>query len=108
MILDDEMTGAIKNSLCDIPVNADTLAYPVMTEVGPGGTYIDTEHTAEHVRDNQWIPSVWTRESFNAWKKEGEKTEIERARDKYEALTANIIEPIMPSDVERELISIMK
>lgn len=107
MILDDEMTGAIKGAFGEITVNDETLAFEVMKEVGPGGSFIAHEHTAEHVRESLWVPSVWTKESFNAWKKEGGKTEIDRAVDKYMALTAKTTPPAMPEEVEKELLAII-
>jgi len=49
-------------------VDAEALASPVIAEVGPGGHYLDHEHTIRHFRQELWFPSsLWTRESYDHW-----------------------------------------
>ena len=108
MILDDEMTGAIKQTLKNISVSRETLAIEEIDEVGPGGMFMNHEHTAEHFRDVLWLPQLWSRESFGIWREEGNKNAINRALEKYRALLENIVEPVMPEKVERELLKVIE
>ena len=109
MILDDEMTGAVQKMLADIPVSPESLAVGVVDEVSPGGTFIDHEHTLINFKNSLWFPSLWSRESYSAWKNGGaEKNEINRAAEKYEALNAQKIAPIMPEDVEQKLLKVIR
>ncbi len=56
-IFSNEIIGYLKNLVCGIEVSDEELAEDLIDEIGPGGTYILEEHTAEHVRDF-WNPSV--------------------------------------------------
>jgi trimethylamine--corrinoid protein Co-methyltransferase len=49
-IIDDEMCGMVKRIKKGYEVNADTLCLNVIREVGPGGHFLDTDHTFEHFR----------------------------------------------------------
>ena len=108
MILDDEMTGTIKETLKDIPVSKETLAIDEIDEVSPGGMYMNHEHTSEYLRDALWFPGLWSKESYGVWREEGEINAACRALEKFRALKENIIESVMPENVERELFSIIK
>ncbi len=55
LVFSDEVIGYLKNLVCGVEVTDEELAEDLIDEVGPGGTYILEEHTAEHVRDF-WTP----------------------------------------------------
>ena len=108
MILDDEMTGNVNRLFGDIPVTPDTLALSAIDEVSKNGTFLDHDHTASHFKNTLWFPELWSKESFNGWKRDGEKDEISRAMEKFEVLSRNTLEPVMPDDVERELLKVIE
>lgn len=56
-VFSNEIIGYLKNLVCGIEVTDEELAEDLIDEIGPGGTYILEEHTAEHVRDF-WNPNV--------------------------------------------------
>lgn len=55
LLFSDEVIGYLKNLVRGVEVTDEELAEDLIDEVGPGGTYILEEHTAEHVRDF-WTP----------------------------------------------------
>lgn len=104
MILDDELAGSMRKTFAPIPVDAENLALDVVDSVGPGGTFLECEHTFEHFRDTLWFPSLWSKESYALWKNGGGKDEIDLAREKYRAVmaTAELTERL-PADTLRAL-----
>ena len=38
-----------------------------MASLGPGGTFIDTVHTAEHFREELWFPEILDRQYYEPW-----------------------------------------
>ncbi len=58
------------------------LALEVITEVGPGGTFIDHEHTAQHFRSELWIPEILDRDYWQQWEQGGRKSTAERVKEK--------------------------
>ncbi len=97
MILDNEATAAFAHVTKGIPVNDDTLALSLIEEVGPGGDFLSTQHTAEHVRASLWQPALWSRHMYSSWEAKGKKTELERARDIYRTKMSE--SPPLQSDI---------
>jgi trimethylamine--corrinoid protein Co-methyltransferase len=61
-------------------VDAETLAFPVVAEVGPGGNYLTHEHTLAHFRQELWAPrKTWTRDTYDVWASKGKQSMGERA-----------------------------
>lgn len=51
LVMDNEFAAAIRMMLKGIEVNDETLALDTIKQVGIGGNYLETDHTAEHFRD---------------------------------------------------------
>jgi len=49
-VIDDEMCGMVKKIKQGYKVNDDTLGLDVINEVGPGGHFLDKDHTLVHFR----------------------------------------------------------
>ena len=77
----DEIVDWIKAFAKDVTVNEETLALDVIANVGPEGSYLDTDHTLKHYK-KRWYPSLFERASFDSWLEDGGKTLVERAADK--------------------------
>jgi trimethylamine--corrinoid protein Co-methyltransferase len=71
-------------SLCGgIPVNDDTLALDLIDKIGPGGHYLEEDHTLDNFK-NVWYSDLFDR-AFNAeWLAKGAKRFEERLREKTE------------------------
>lgn len=83
MILDNECMGALKRFAMGSVIDEETLALDVIKRVGPGGIFIDDEHTVQHFRQELWSPEIWTREMFSGWQAHGARSEIDIARDRF-------------------------
>ena len=58
--------------------------YENIDEVGPGGTYLLTSHTLEHMKEELYVPKLFNKMGYNKWVMEGLKTENQRALEEAE------------------------
>ena len=73
IVLTDEVVGMVRRLIRGIEVNPETLAVDVIKAVGPGGHFLNEDHTLEHFRNQMWFPSVFDRSNRNRWESEGSK-----------------------------------
>jgi len=81
MVLDDDLVGSLKALLAEIRVGEEECAVEEILRVGPGGTYLSTDHTARRFRDELFQPRTWSAGLTSAWQATGGKVEVDRARD---------------------------
>jgi trimethylamine--corrinoid protein Co-methyltransferase len=108
MILDDEMVSALGRFARGFEVSEETLAFDAIREVGPGGTFLASEHTARHHRGELWEPRVFSRHMLPAWQQRGSKMDVDLARDIVHDLAER--EPLpsrIPESLERRLLAIL-
>ncbi len=108
LVIDDELIKAMLTSIRGIEVNDETLAVDVIKKVGPGGHYLAQKHTLTHFMKEQFIPELIDRSSFDEWKKNGEKSLVDRAREKVKKILKEHSVPPLNKDIQKELESIMK
>ncbi len=90
LILDSEMVSYIKRLFHGIRVDEDTLAQDVIERLGPGGNYLDDEHTLRHLGQREhWEPMISTREIYENWKTKGSKDIVQKAHEKVTSIVEN-------------------
>jgi len=104
LVIDNEICGMALRLVEGIMINDDTLALQVIGKVGPGGHYLAEKHTREWLEKEQLLPSeIVDRLTLEAWRRQGSKSIIERAKGVVDkTLREHIPEPL-PTDVERDL-----
>ncbi len=101
LVLIDEVLSMVNQYMRGIPVNADTLALDVIDRVGPGGHYLEEEHTMRHFR-NVWYSDLFDRSNFDKWREQGSICFTERLREKTRKLMDHHAEPL-PAEIIREM-----
>jgi len=89
LVMGDEVVGMAKRFMRGIEVNAETLARDVIAQVGPGGHYLQTDHTYNHFRRELWRPTLLTRRSRDDWEANGAKDMEQRVQEKAQAIAAD-------------------
>jgi len=84
-----------------VPINEETLALEVMDRVGPGGHYLEEEHTYNHFKD-VWYSDLFDRTILQEWLAQGGKAFAERLRERTRAATEHEPAPL-PEDVLAEM-----
>ena len=64
LIYSDECMKILQRMVRPLDFSDETLAYDNMEEVGPGNTFLETDHTFDHYRDEIWMPQVMERGTY--------------------------------------------
>ncbi|HKZ94270.1 MAG TPA: trimethylamine methyltransferase family protein [Candidatus Bathyarchaeia archaeon] len=104
LIIDNEICGMALRLVEGINATSETLAFDVISKVGPGGHYLGEAHTLKWFEKEQLMPSdVIDRSTLEATRKQKPKEMVARAREAVDKiLKDHIPEPLLP-DVENDL-----
>jgi len=107
LVIDNEIAKMVKEVVKGIDVNDESMAIEVIKQVGPGGSFIETKHTFQHMRE-QSRPELIDRKTRGGWKSSGGKDYAQRAHEKVVSILKNHKpEPLSP-EVLSSLHSIVK
>ncbi len=82
LVMDDEVAGAMLRVKRDLTTNADDLALDLIDKIGPGGQFIGTRHTKDHLKTDIWRPKLADRNIFDNWMRLGAKDMRTKAKEK--------------------------
>jgi len=102
-IIDDEICGMVKRIKQGYEVSEDTLGLDVIRETGPGGHFLDKEHTFEHFRSEFYQPHLSNRDNFEKWQAHGGLQIMEVAQQKCQRILETYQAPELPAGVLKEL-----
>lgn len=102
-IIDDEMCGMVKRIQRGIEVNPDTLALDVIKAVGPGGHFLDKDHTFDHFRTEFYQPRLSNRDDYVTWRTNGSYQCMQTAHKKVKEILETYEAPELPADVDKDL-----
>ncbi len=103
LVLQCEAISYVESVLRSVDVRDETLGVAIVEEVGPGGSFIDHDHTAEHFRDELWFPTLLDRRYYDQWVQSGAPSMEERCRARKERLLRTHTPEPLPNDLRREL-----
>jgi len=101
LVLVDEILSMVNQYMRGILVNDETLALDLIDRVGPGGHYLEEEHTMRHFRDI-WYSDLFDRTNYDTWLKQGSIPFTERLREKTRKLMDINTEPL-PTEIIKEM-----
>jgi trimethylamine---corrinoid protein Co-methyltransferase len=81
MVIDNDSVGMVLRAVKGVEVNKETLATHIIEEVGPGGHFLDHEHTVAHVRNEFFFPKLADRQQRVVWEEQGSKDAFTRAHE---------------------------
>jgi trimethylamine:corrinoid methyltransferase-like protein len=106
MVLDNEMLSVLERLVREYAVDEETIALETILEAGPGGNYLDKDHTARHFRREHWEPQIWSRQMLRPWLDSDRKLDTEKAREVAFAIMRKGEEPsALSQTVEQELLN---
>lgn len=108
LVFGNEVVGMVKHFMKGITVNRNTLAREVIEAVGPGGHFLNEEHTLKNFRDQLWLSKLMDRHPRQEWQAAGAKDMAVRVGEEV----VRILESHQPKElagaVRDELIRIRK
>jgi trimethylamine--corrinoid protein Co-methyltransferase len=106
LILGDENIGMAKRFMRGIEVSQETLAREVIEKVGPGGHFLDQDHTYNHFKNELWVPGLLSRSALSDWQEQGAKDMATRIQEKLEDIVKQHEAPALPDKTRSALKSI--
>ncbi|HIC94652.1 MAG TPA: trimethylamine methyltransferase [Anaerolineae bacterium] len=102
-VIDNEIIGMVLRALQGVEVDEESLAFEVISHVGPGGHFLAERHTIQHMRSEFFYPKLSDRGKYEDWVARGARDGRERAREIARRILAEHRPLPIPSDVERRL-----
>ncbi len=104
LVIDNELCGVAYRLIEDVRLESSDLAVDLIKSVGPGGHFLDQEHTRVHFRKELFIPSdIFCRLSPESWKEAGAKDAFERARKNVDRLFSEHVPTPLSQETEKQL-----
>lgn len=108
LVLQNEIIGYVESTMREISFSDEALGLDLVEAVGPGGNFIDTMHTAEHFRQELWMPKLLDRQYYQAWHDAGAASMEDRCRAEAQRLLAVQKPEPIPDDLDRALDDIVR
>ena len=109
MILDNEMLSALDHFTREFAVDDAAVGLETIFEVGPGGHYMDRQHTVDFFRSEHWQPNIWSRTMLNAWLEDGSQIDTDQAREIFFEFSSGYTKSpaLMPEAFEKDVMQII-
>ncbi len=102
LVLDNEVAGLIKRTVCGIEVNDETLSLDTIKEIGPFKDYLAHESTFKNMRLTT-TPKLMDRRMRPRWEKDGSKDAYERAREEVKHILETYEPPKLSDEVLKKV-----
>jgi trimethylamine--corrinoid protein Co-methyltransferase len=103
MVASDEIIDMVKRIMRGIPVTDATKALDVMEVVGPGGHFLDQDHTYERFKTEIWRPKLIDRQVWENWELSGGKNFQQRVHERVIEILETETEPLLDEAMYKEL-----
>ena len=107
LVLCDEFIGQVRRMMEGIRVDKDYLAVDCIKRVGPGGHFLDDDHTLDHFKEN-WQPDLTDRNTYEDWKSRGAKSMGQLAKEKIKGILKNHRPQPLPIEVDTAIENILE
>jgi trimethylamine--corrinoid protein Co-methyltransferase len=104
IVMTDEIIGMVKVTMGGLEINDETLSLELIDKIGPGGHFLNEEHTLKYFR-KFWVPSIMDRTQLTA----GLTAEsVEHCEDLLNKKTRKILESHTPPPLAEDLVKEIK
>ena len=112
MVLDNEWMDALAHLSREVEVSEETIGLETILGVGPGGHFLDREHTVRHFREEHWNPSIWSREMLRPWLEGDRRLDVDRAREIVVEVQDQVARDgpptVLSASLEKELLRVIE
>ena len=102
IVLTNEIISMTRPFAAGVRLDDEALALDVIHEVGPGGQFINHDHTLAHWRD-LWVPQIFNRQRLDTCQKQGANDLNVRLREVTVSLMDEHQAEPLPSSVDSEI-----
>lgn len=108
LVLQNETINYVESMMRSPDFSDEALGFDQIESVGPGGSFIDRDHTAEYFRRELWFPKLLDRSFYQAWLETGARSMEDRCREQKEhLLKTHTVEPVS-KDLDKTLDQIVR
>jgi trimethylamine--corrinoid protein Co-methyltransferase len=107
LIIDNELAGMLRRIVSGVKIDDQSMAWDDLLNVSSGGHFLESESTLLHCRD-AFRNVLFTRLSWKAWSKQGQKDLIARAKEMYRKLQIGETQINLAKEVTKEMDEIVK
>jgi trimethylamine--corrinoid protein Co-methyltransferase len=108
VVLDEELIIKARRFLSPIKTNETSLAVDVINEIGPGGCFIQHDHTLEHFREELRTESIFHSPDYNSWTANGKRNAVHLAHERAMKLIDAYQPPEMDQGIKEEIEAYVK
>lgn len=108
LITDNEVLGYLRRIDRGVAFDEEALAFEVIEEVGPQGTFLAEDHTFEHFRDEFYQPTLSERAAYDRWVENGSKSAEVRANEIWKKILADNPDPCIDAALDAEMAAYVK
>ena len=95
LVFQCQVIAFVESMMRDIDFTDEAIGLKEIDAAGPGGTFIDRDHTAEHFRRELHFPRLLDRQYYQAWADSGAKTMEQRCAEfKVQKLAKHVSPPL--------------
>ncbi|MFW6308988.1 MAG: trimethylamine methyltransferase family protein [bacterium] len=106
-VIDQEIMALVADIQSGIEVNRETLAGDLISEVGPGGNYLEKEHTFRHMKDMRQS-EISERSGRTGEEKGSLINTFDRANERWQSMISDYETPYLDPVIERKLMEFIK
>lgn len=107
LVICNEIVGWIEHMLAPVEINDETLGLDLIDQVGPEGSFLDSDHTMRHFR-SRWYPDVFERGNYDQWLASGGKSLGERAAARVARVLEKHVPEPLPVDVAHAIRAVVE
>jgi trimethylamine--corrinoid protein Co-methyltransferase len=107
VVFSDEAIAMCRQFMAGMVIDSESLALDVIDQVGPGGNFLDADHTVANFR-RMWMPTMFNRMPGHQWKAEGSKRSGQLIKEKTISIMETHKPAPLPSAAYDEIERILK
>ena len=107
-VIDHDILGWLRRFTQGIDVTEDSLALDTIREIGPGGTFIATDHTLDNYKEAVWQPGLWHAGPWQLWLENGKRTLLDKAKDVVHEALKTELAPAIDDERMRDVEKLVK
>jgi len=107
LVFQHEVVEYVERIMRSFEVDTEHIGLDVIDQVGPGGSFIDRMHTAEHFREELWMPTMLDRSYWPAWEDAGKPSLADKLPARVEQLLNSYQPKPLPDNVEKDVARII-
>jgi len=108
LVIDNDLMGMVFRILRGVRVDEERLAVNVIKDIGPGGHFLDSDHTLKYFKDEYYQPVLSSTESRHTWISKGSKGVVDNAREATIKILKEHTPKILNKETRREIQKILK